>query len=54
MFRPAVAIIRGSRTLWGNTLHILYVCYTYVLHRDLITIRVKNYLRRIVKINTLT
>jgi hypothetical protein len=38
-FGPAVAIIRGSPTLWGNALH---VCYTYVLHRDLFAIRITN------------
>jgi hypothetical protein len=29
MFRPALFIIRGSPTLWGNTLHILHMYYTY-------------------------
>jgi hypothetical protein len=42
MFQPAVAIIRGSPTLWENTLHILHVCYAFVLHRDLFTIGIKN------------
>jgi hypothetical protein len=28
MFQPAVGIIRGSPTLWGNTLHISHV-YSY-------------------------
>jgi hypothetical protein len=51
MFRPAVTFIRGSPTLWGNTLH---VCYTYVLHRDVFTVRIKNQLRQIVKMNKLT
>jgi hypothetical protein len=39
MFWPAVAILRGSPMLWGNILH---VCYTYVLHRDFFTIKIKN------------
>jgi hypothetical protein len=50
MFRSAVTIIRGFAALWGNTLH---ACYTYVLRRDLFTIKIKNQLRQIVKINTL-
>jgi hypothetical protein len=32
MFRPAVAIIGGFPTPCASTLHVLHVCYTYVLH----------------------
>jgi hypothetical protein len=30
MFWPAVAIIRGSPILWGNTLHVCSTCVSYV------------------------
>jgi hypothetical protein len=39
VFQPPMDIVKGSPTLWGNTLH---VCYTHVLHRDFLTLRSTN------------
>jgi hypothetical protein len=43
MFRPAVPIIRGCPTLWGNTLHVSYRLHLTELLFTLMQYAFQNY-----------